>query len=327
MYIPDLFGAYIKGRELAIEKNWQDLKNYEAIEDARNRNDLQALQILGERADFGGKRSMFRDQVDSSSRANEVAEYAQAGMVAKADLGSMFAQDQRGVYLNSRPAAQQVMQQMFDANLGKQGVVAGVQNATNTYWTPERQYNMGQAQGQVGYNTAMANGMASTDFLSAAQRQIAQNQANHGVNMATNQYQMGEVQNALANQAAMHELAKTRIGNAQWQQENLISQQQAAQQQVQQNLIAQAYREYVSYLQLARAGDPAAAQAALHLAQQYGFGAPTAQQAPVQAPPSAVPLIAAPAPQAVSASPAVQPMMGVPTGSMLPTGVVPRPVK
>lgn len=87
MYIPDLFGAYIKGRELAIDKNWQDLKNYEAIEDARNRNDLQALQILGERADFGGKRSMFRDQVDSSSRANEVAEYAQAGMAAKADLG------------------------------------------------------------------------------------------------------------------------------------------------------------------------------------------------------------------------------------------------
>jgi len=272
MYIPDLFGAYIKGRELAIEKNWQDLKNYEAIENARNQNDLQALQILGERADFGGKRSMFRDQVDSSKRANEVAEYAQPGMAARADLGSMFAQDQRSVYLNSRPTAQQVMQQLFDANLGKQGVAAGVQRATNTYWTPERQYNAGQAQGQVGYNMAVANGVASTDFVSAAQRQIAQNQANHGVNMATSQYQLGEVNNAIGNQPAMNELSKARIDNAQWQQDNFVTQQQEAQRVAQQSLVNQAYREYISYLQAAQAGDQAAAQAASYLAAKYGFG-------------------------------------------------------
>ena len=299
MYIPDLFGAYIKGRELAIEKNWQDLKNYEAVESARNQNDLQALQILGERADFGGKRSMFRDQVDNSKRANEVAEYAQPGMVARADLGSMFAQDQRSVYLNSRPTAQQVMQQMFDANLGKQGVAAGVQSATNAYWTPERQYNAGQAQGQVGYNTAMANGVASTDFVPAAQRQIAQNQANHGVNMATTQYQLGEVNNAIANQPAMHELGRTRIGNAQWQQDNLIGQQQDAQRVVQQGMVDQAYREYISYLQAAQAGDQAAAQAASRLAQQYGFGQPTAQptQTPAQTDPTGKTLIPTPAQQ------------------------------
>lgn len=271
MYIPDLFGAYIKGRELAIEKNWQDLRNYEAIESARNQNDLQALQILGERADFGGKRSMFQDQVGSSKRANEVAEYAQSGMVSRADLGSMFAQDQRSVYLNSRPTAQQVMQQMFDANLGKQGVAAGVQSATNAYWTPERQYNAGQAQGQFGYNTAMANGVASTDFVPAAQRQIAQNQANHGVNMATAQYQLGEVNNDIADQPAMHELGRTRISNEQWQQDNLIGQHQDTQRAAQQNIINEAYREYISYLRAAQAGDQVAAQAASRLAQQYGF--------------------------------------------------------
>lgn len=299
MYIPDLFGAYIKGRELAIEKNWQDLKNYEQVESMRNNNDLQALQILGERADFGGKRSMFRDQVDNSKRANEVAEYAQPGMVARADLGSMFAQDQRGVYLNSRPTVQQVMQQMFDANLGKQGTAAGVQRATNDYWTPERQYNAGQAQGQVGYNTAMANGVASTDYVSAAQRQIAQNQVNHGINMATGQYQLDEVNNAILNQPAMHELSKTRIGNAQWQQDNIIGQQQAAQQAAQQGMVDQAYREYISYLQAAQAGDQAAAIAANRLAQQYGFGQSAEQptQAQVQVDPNAKTLIPTPTQQ------------------------------
>ena len=294
MYIPDLFGAYIKGREMAIEKNWQDLKNYEQVESMRNSNDLQALQVLSERADFGGKRSMFRDQVDSSKRANEVAVYAQPGMVARADLGSMFAQDQRSVYLNSRPTAQQVMQQIFDANLGTQGAAAGVQRATNEYWTPERQWKAGQAQGQVGYNTVIANGEASTDFVPAAQRQIEQNKANHGVNTATSQYQLGEVKNAVADQPAMHKLGRTRIGNAQWQQDNLIGQQQDAQRLQQQALIDQAYREYISYLQN---GDQASLQAAARLAQQYGFNPPTAQ-APVQTDPNAKTLIPTPAQQA-----------------------------
>ena len=294
MYIPDLFGAYIKGREMAIEKNWQDLKNYEQVESMRNSNDLQALQVLGERADFGGKRDMFRHQWEASNRANRVAEYDQPGMESRAYLGSMFAQDQRSVYLNSRPTAQQVMQQIFDANLGTQGAAAGVQRATNEYWTPERQWKAGQAQGQVGYNTAIANGEASTDFVPAAQRQIEQNKANHGVNTAISQYQLGEVKNAVADQPAMHKLGRTRIGNAQWQQDNLIGQQQDAQRLQQQALIDQAYREYISYLQN---GDQASLQAAARLAQQYGFNPPTAQ-APVQTDPNAKTLIPTPAQQA-----------------------------
>ena len=36
--IPDLFGAFQKGREYAIDRNWKDLTNYEAIEKARNEN-------------------------------------------------------------------------------------------------------------------------------------------------------------------------------------------------------------------------------------------------------------------------------------------------
>lgn len=265
MYIPDLFGAYIKGRELAIEKNWQDLKNYEAVEHARNQNDLEALQILGERADFGGKRSMFQDKVTQSKRESEIAEYAQPGLASRADMFSKHAQDQRIVYLNSRPIIQQVMQQMVDANLGSQSNAAAVQNYANKYWTPERQYNAGQAQGQVGYNTAMANGVASTDYVSAAQRQIAQNQANHSVNMATTKYQLGDVNNAIANQPAMNELNTVRIDNARLQQDMLN-----------QSMVNQvAYRDYIGYLQAAQAGDQMAAQAANRLAEQFGFSPPT----------------------------------------------------
>ena len=88
MYIPDLFGAYVKGRELAIEKNWQDLKNFESVEAARNQNDLTAMDIWERRQQMPGKMSMFYDNANNSSLANEVAEAGQRGMLAKANMGS-----------------------------------------------------------------------------------------------------------------------------------------------------------------------------------------------------------------------------------------------
>lgn len=239
MYIPDLFGAYIKGRELAIEKNWQDLKNYEAVEHARNQNDLEALQILGERADFGGKRSMFQDKVNQSKLESEVAEYAQPGFVSRADMFSKHAQDQRSVYLNSRPIIQQVMQQMVDANLGSQSNAAAVQNYANKYWTTERQYNAGQARSRAAYNANMTNAAAST-------------------------YQLRDINNDIANQSDMNALTKANI-----------STEQLKQAMAEQDMINQAHRNYIVYLQAAQAGDQMAAQAASRLAEQFGFSPPT----------------------------------------------------
>ena len=65
--IPNLFGAYQKGREAAIEANWNDLKNYENIESLRTRNDRDSLQLLAEQADYNINRSMMRDNGDVSA--------------------------------------------------------------------------------------------------------------------------------------------------------------------------------------------------------------------------------------------------------------------
>ena len=65
--VPNLFGAYQKGREAAIEANWNDLKNYENIESLRTRNDRDALQLLAEQADYNINRSMMRDNGDVSA--------------------------------------------------------------------------------------------------------------------------------------------------------------------------------------------------------------------------------------------------------------------
>lgn len=188
MYIPDLFGAYTKGRELAIEKNWQDLKNYEQIENARNVNDLQALDLLGKRADFGGNRSMFQNQVDSSGRANEVAEHAQAGMVSRADLGSLFAQDQRSTYINNRDQAQQGMHDTFNAQVNKMINTALAQRGANEFFHP-RAYEMGANQGNLAYQTSLANNVQAANLVNAAQQAVNLSNQNYGNNHAAGQLQ------------------------------------------------------------------------------------------------------------------------------------------
>ena len=57
--LPDIFTAAIKGYEDANNANWQDLKNYEAIEAARTANDTANLGLLGAIEDYGNR--IFRN--------------------------------------------------------------------------------------------------------------------------------------------------------------------------------------------------------------------------------------------------------------------------
>lgn len=185
MYIPDLFGAYIKGRELAIEKNWQDLKNYEQVEAMRNANDLQALKLLGERADFGINRSIARDNADASKRANEVGDFAQRGMVARALLGSDYAEDQYNVYNHYRPQARQIMYDQLDTNLGKMRNDIAAQAAQNTYLAPKAA-EFGVWAGENKYSNAQAANIEAGNAPMAARQAIAASNQNHTLNTQTN---------------------------------------------------------------------------------------------------------------------------------------------
>ena len=92
--IPDLFGAYQKGREAAIEANWNDLKNYENIEAMRTRNDRDALQLLAEQADYNINRSMMRDNGDVSAMATTLTRERFPGDVYSARNNAMLGQAQ-----------------------------------------------------------------------------------------------------------------------------------------------------------------------------------------------------------------------------------------
>lgn len=92
--IPNLFGAYQKGREAAIEANWNDLKNYENIEAMRTRNDREALQLLADQADYNINRSMMRDNGDVSAMATALTRERFPGDVYNARNQNMLGQAQ-----------------------------------------------------------------------------------------------------------------------------------------------------------------------------------------------------------------------------------------
>ena len=101
--VPDLFGAYQKGRETAIEANWKDLKNYEDIEAARTRNDRDALQLLADQADYNINRSMMRDNGDVSALNAALAAAQFPGDVYKALTSGLIGGAQYG---STRAAAE-----------------------------------------------------------------------------------------------------------------------------------------------------------------------------------------------------------------------------
>lgn len=213
MFIPDLFGAYMKGREYANDQNWKDLKYYEQVEAARHANDLAALDILGQRAQFGGKMNIFQNNVDNSARANEVAEAAQPGLLANADTGSMTNMDQRSAFINNRADYQQMLNNTAQANIGKGIDAASVQMGANEYLTPERTGQMGAWRGADSYNTSMANNITTGYAPTAATQGTIINDEQHQNNLLGLKYDRGQLEGSISRQPAMNTILNVEAGN------------------------------------------------------------------------------------------------------------------
>lgn len=198
MYIPDLFGAYVKGRELAIAKNWDDLKNYENIEAARNANDLSAMDVWERRQQMPGKMSMFYDNVNQSQRANQVADAAHRGLLANANLGSDVAVGRYGIYKQHEDDYLSGMSSLFGERIAQVANKANALRGTNDYVAP-RAYEIGQMQGQTGYNQVVANNIIGENLPNDARQRVALS-----VQSGNNNYKAGELQGKRLDTAIDH---------------------------------------------------------------------------------------------------------------------------
>ena len=287
VYIPDLFGAFMKGREYAIDRNWQDLKNYEAVESARNANDLQALQIRRERARFGGEMSIFQNNVDQSGRANEVAEAAQSGKLALADLGSMAAQDQRSAFINNRLGYQQALNDLFAARVGQQANNAAYMNAENAYLAADgRAGQLGTMAGQNAFSQGTANNITAAYAPTQAANDVASAQANFATTQAGHRLALANTNAGLANVPNMAALTAQTTQNQLFDARNVQSQREANAAASRQNIINDIQNQiYQLNVEYEKTGSPAALTRIQQLVAQLYQVAP--ELAPKQEAPAA----------------------------------------
>lgn len=179
--IPNLFGAYQKGREAAIEANWNDLKNYENIEAMRTRNDRDALQLLADQADYNINRSMMRDNGDVSAMATALTRERFPGDVYNARNNAMLGQAQYIAATNA--AADGRLQNYTDGQLmttfnnGGTNVANSWVNLTDA--TARRQ---GLSNNLDAYYSLINNTVA--DNIAAGRQAITTNQATRPFNHA-----------------------------------------------------------------------------------------------------------------------------------------------
>lgn len=170
MYIPNLFGAYMEGREKAINANWNDLSRFEQIEAARINNDRNTLNLLKEQATLNN--DIANSYYDTSAKAmnDEVLRAAQGGKVSNANMQTGMAQAQEAAFnsvysllpdtlrgtLLARLAQQRAAQDYFNAMYGN-----FTQDQTGQYTFNKGSYDgssIGRNAGKMATQQALLSG-------------------------------------------------------------------------------------------------------------------------------------------------------------------------
>lgn len=216
MYIPDLFGAYVKGRELAIDKNWQDLKNFESVEAARNQNDLTAMDVWERRQQMPGKMNMFYNNVDVSQMNTDVAREAHPGLIAKSRMGSGHAQDQLSIWQANRDYGREVMNRGYQSGLAMMDAAGQNKAGQSNYWlTDNRAYQHGGNIAQQAYDTQRGNSITASHYPTVAEQQNTQSDLQYRNNVAGINLGYDQITNAHKILPQQQKLTETTLSNQQ----------------------------------------------------------------------------------------------------------------
>lgn len=135
IYVPDLFGSYVKGEQQAVQDNWNDLKNYEDVERARTANDAANLQLQLDQWGFGNQ--VLKSDAEGA-RAYVDQQTTLAGGKGKV-LGAQMESDMTGMQANAfysyAPQIQQVVGDTVGTNLN---VMDYRNQSTNTQTNVDR---------------------------------------------------------------------------------------------------------------------------------------------------------------------------------------------
>lgn len=219
--LPDIFTAAIKGYEDANNANWQDLKNYEAIEAARTANDTANLGLLGAIEDYGNNREISNAAGTQANIAALLLRAAAPAQLNQAGSNAVVTGGQYGALLANKDALAQGYSNLIAGNASRMSTDARMQMGQNAVTQETAPLVLDSQRNIIKGNTAAANILAG-NLSNQATQTVAQGNANHGANMAAAQLSTDTSNQAIANMPVMNAVQMGQINNQNYVQNQSI---------------------------------------------------------------------------------------------------------
>lgn len=220
IYVPDLFGSYVKGEQQAIQDNWTDLKNYEEIERARTQNDAANLDLQLAQWDFRNQIAQ-QDAAGTQAAVQEQVDIAGApGKILSADMDSRMTGSQHRAYTDWEQEIAQLVSDTVGTNINAgdfRNLVSNVQTNAGRAVLPQNAYALQRTLEARAKDAAAAadSADANREDLFKTGRYLTNTGAiNASMGNIDAQYTAKNIQPiALENKLATVELQGTTIGN------------------------------------------------------------------------------------------------------------------
>lgn len=118
LLIPDLFSAYAKGQEEAIDRNWNDLNQYETVEQARTANDLAKINLQAGMDDYGNNRAISNAVGTQAMIGEDLLKRGYRGDAANAEMNSDLATSQYAAVANNLQGLDNYNNSLLASNIG-----------------------------------------------------------------------------------------------------------------------------------------------------------------------------------------------------------------
>lgn len=118
LLIPDLFSAYAKGQEEAIDRNWNDLNQFETVEQARTANDLAKINLQAGMDDYGNNRAISNAVGTQAMIGEDLLKRGYRGDAANAEMNSDLATSQYGAVANNLQGLDNYNNSLLASNIG-----------------------------------------------------------------------------------------------------------------------------------------------------------------------------------------------------------------
>lgn len=210
--LPDIFTAAIKGYEDANNANWQDLKNYEAIEAARTANDTANLGLLGAIEDYGNNREISNAAGTQANIAALLLRAAAPAQLNQAGSNAIVTGGQLGALQANQPALGQALSNQVAAFADNTSTNARMQMGQNGVVRDTAPLVLGASKNQT-IGTANAANILAGNLPNQATQTVAQSNANHDANMATAKLSTATSNQTLENMPVVNAAQMGQINN------------------------------------------------------------------------------------------------------------------